>query len=86
MLEIEDSTVPKVLALAGGNLQRLALAVSQELQRLPEVHGTQGQQMQSRDLTGSLNTVDRLSHTSDAYVPAELYRWRYLNATKISAL
>ena len=74
MLEIEDSTVPKVLALAGGNLQRLALAVSQELQRLPEVHGTQGQQMQSRDLTGSLNTVDRLSQQrGDAYIPAELY-------------
>ena len=74
MLTLENSTVPKVLAIAGGNLQQLRAEIGEELARLPEVHGSEGQLLESRELSGSLNTVDRISQQrGDGYVAAELY-------------
>ncbi len=74
LLDQEGGSARPILAKAGSNLNRLRSQLETALDRLPEVHGTEGQVQVSSDLNRLLNLTDKLAQKrKDQFVSSELF-------------
>ncbi|MCY3883650.1 MAG: ATP-dependent chaperone ClpB [Gammaproteobacteria bacterium] len=74
MIDRSDGTIPNILAVAGGNVDKIRLDIDQKLGQLPQVTGGSGQLTQSRELQGALNATDKLAQENgDSYIASELF-------------
>lgn len=74
MLDQPNGTIPSILAVASGNVERIRHEVVHELQKLPEVEGGNGEVVVGRALNGVLNTTDKLAEKSDdQFIASELF-------------
>lgn len=69
-----DGTIPNVLAASGGDIERIRQDLQDKLSSLPQVTGTDGQLLQSRELQKALNASDKLAQQKgDAFIASELF-------------
>jgi len=74
MLRADDGAAISLFARAGINVAPLRKAVDEQLKRLPQVQGTDGQVQVGRELVGVLNQSDREAQKrGDAYIASELF-------------
>ncbi len=74
LLEQESSTVSQVLASTGVNVSALKGSVNDALDRLPQVHGHEGDVQLSNELVRLLNQTDKLAQKrNDQYISSELF-------------
>ena len=74
LLDQEGGSARPILAKAGANLNRLRSQLETALDRLPEVHGTEGQVQVSSDLNRLLNVTDKLAQKrKDQFISSELF-------------
>ncbi len=74
MLRADDGAAASLLARAGVNVAPLRKAIDEQLKRLPQVQGTDGQVQVGRELIGVLNQSDKEAQKrGDAYVASELF-------------
>ena len=73
LLAQQDGSARSLLQRAGVNVQRLATALDQAIERLPRVEGTGGQVQVGRDLGGLLNIADKEAQKrGDEYIASEM--------------
>ncbi|MGH8280397.1 MAG: ATP-dependent chaperone ClpB [Gammaproteobacteria bacterium] len=74
LFDQEGGSVQPILAKAGVNLNRLRAELETALERLPEVHGNEGQVQVSNDLNRLLNVTDKLAQKrKDQFISSELF-------------
>jgi ATP-dependent Clp protease ATP-binding subunit ClpB len=74
LLAQADGSTRSLLSRAGVQLQPLQAAVTQAMDRLPKVQGTDGNVQVSRELTGLFNQADREAQKQgDAYISTEMF-------------
>ncbi|MDE2274413.1 MAG: AAA family ATPase, partial [Gammaproteobacteria bacterium] len=74
LLDQEGGSARPILAKAGANLNRLRSQLETALDRLPEVHGAEGQVQVSSDLNRLLNLTDKLAQKrKDQFISSELF-------------
>jgi len=74
LLAQTDGSTRSLLSRAGVQLQPLQAAVTQAMDRLPKVQGTDGNVQVSRELTGLFNQADREAQKQgDAYISTEMF-------------
>ena len=74
LLDQEGGSARPILAKAGANLNRLRSQLETALDRLPEVHGAEGQVQVSADLNRLLNVTDKLAQKrKDQFISSELF-------------
>ena len=74
MTNQSDGTIPNVLASAGGDIEKIRNGLQTKVNSLPQVTGTDGQLLQSRELQKTLNASDKLAQQKgDTYIASELF-------------
>jgi ATP-dependent Clp protease ATP-binding subunit ClpB len=74
LLDQEGGSARPILAKSGANLNRLRSQLETALDRLPEVHGAEGQVQVSSDLNRLLNLTDKLAQKrKDQFISSELF-------------
>ena len=74
LLEQDGGTAGPLLGRAGVNTDQLRLQLMENLERLPQVHGTAGEVHISNDLNRLFNVTDKLAQARhDQYIPSELF-------------
>ena len=74
LLDQDGGSARPILAKSGANLNRLRSQLETALDRLPEVHGAEGQMQVSPDLNRLLNLTDKLSQKrKDQFISSELF-------------
>ncbi|MBU6508979.1 MAG: ATP-dependent chaperone ClpB [Gammaproteobacteria bacterium] len=74
LLDQEGGSARPILAKAGANLNRLRSQLETALDRLPEVHGAEGQVQVSSDFNRLLNVTDKLAQKrKDQFISSELF-------------
>ncbi|WP_347554476.1 ATP-dependent chaperone ClpB [Robbsia sp. KACC 23696] len=74
LLAQTDGSTRSLLSRAGVQLQPLQAAVTQAMDRLPKVQGTDGNVQVSRELTGLFNQADREAQKQgDAFISTEMF-------------
>ncbi len=74
LLKTPESAAYSLLARAGMRVQPLQTALVEALDRLPTVHGTQGNVQIGRDLTALLNQADKEAQkVGDSYIASEMF-------------
>jgi ATP-dependent Clp protease ATP-binding subunit ClpB len=74
LLDQQGGSVRPLLSKAGGNVNLLRSKISEALDRLPQVHGTEGDVHVSSDLAKLLNQTDKLAQKrQDQYISSELF-------------
>ena len=74
LLADRSGTVPRLLALAGVNLQQLEQEISTLIKNLPQVEGAPGEVVMSRVLMKVFNICEQLAHErQDQYIASELF-------------
>ena len=73
LLAQQDGSARSLLQRAGVNVQRLATALDQAIERLPRVEGTNGQVQVGRELGALLNLADKEAQKrGDEYIASEM--------------
>ena len=74
MLEQTKGTIPSLLAVAGGRVDRIKADVAMSLETLPQVTGGEVEVMMGRALNNILNATEKLAHKKeDEYIASELF-------------
>ncbi|MGB9430278.1 MAG: ATP-dependent chaperone ClpB [Gammaproteobacteria bacterium] len=74
LLDQEGGSARPLLAKAGANINRLRSQLETALDRLPEVHGAEGDVQVSSDLNRLLNLTDKLAQKrKDQFISSELF-------------
>ncbi len=74
LLAQQDGSARSLLSRAGVNVQALATAADQAVDRLPQVQGTGGQVQVGRDRAGLMNLADREAQKrGDEFVASEMF-------------
>jgi len=74
LLDQDGGTARPILVQAGVGIDKLRLGLLEALDRLPQVQGTPGEVLLSKDLNRLLNVTDKLAQErNDQFIPSELF-------------
>ncbi|MFV2003587.1 MAG: ATP-dependent chaperone ClpB [Gammaproteobacteria bacterium] len=86
LLEQDSSTVNQVLASTGVNVNALKAKINEALDRLPQVHGHEGDVQLSNELIRLLNQTDKLAQKrNDQFISSELFLLALVEAKSVAS-
>ena len=81
LLEQDSSTISQILASTGVSVNALKTKLKEALERLPQVHGHQGDVQLSNELIRLLNQTDKLAQQrNDQFISSELFLLALMDA------